>query len=137
MNPQSEPTKKNEEKSGGLSYTIKISDLLGAKKEETRTEDIDQTRQSLTEQRLKERETERVGRQKYYKLRDKWSWFIFGFVCFMLVFQILLTVMIGAGVWGFEKNKTFLHIVIGENFAQIIGMGIIVAKFLFPNKDHH
>jgi cytochrome c-type biogenesis protein CcmH/NrfG len=96
-------------------------------------EDIDDQRQAISAQELKERETHRRGEEEYYKLRSKWSWFIFSFIAFMLLFQLLLTSAIGLKWVEFKDYQTFLHLVAGENFAQIIGMGIIVAKFLFPN----
>lgn len=112
---------------------ISVPDLLKESKPALHTEDIDDVRQRISEQELRERETARLGEDKYYKLRDKWSWFIAFFVLFMLVFQVVLTVQTGEGNWKF-RDTTYLHLVIGENFAQIVGMGIIVAKFLFPNK---
>lgn len=96
-------------------------------------EDIDDQRQATSAQELKERETHRIGEEEYYKLRNKWSWFIFGFVTFMLLFQLFLVCFIGFKWVDFRDYQTFLHLVIGQNFAQIIGMGVIVAKFLFPN----
>lgn len=95
-------------------------------------EDIDDQRQEVSSQELKERETHRVGEEEYYKLRNKWSWFIFSFVSFMLLFQLFVVCAIGYQWVNFKEYQTFLHLVIGQNFAQIIGMGIIVAKFLFP-----
>ena len=95
-------------------------------------EDIDDQRQATSSQELKERETHRKGEEEYYKLRNKWSWFIFIFIAFMLLFQLFVTLAIGYGWVKFDSYQTYLHLVIGQNFAQIVGMGIIVATFLFP-----
>jgi hypothetical protein len=100
-------------------------------------ENIDDERQATARQAIKERETHRRGEEEYYTLRNKWSWFIFGFVAFMLLFQLFVIVAIGYKWVDFTQYQTFLHLVIGENFAQIIGMGIIVAKFLFPKYPSH
>jgi hypothetical protein len=97
-------------------------------------EGIDDERRTKTAQTLRERETHRKGEEDYYGLRKKWSWFIFSFITFMLLFQLALTIAIGFKVVDFEKYPIFLHLIIGENFAQIIGMGIIVAKYLFPKQ---
>lgn len=112
---------------------VTVSELLREKKETLKTETIDENRQETSEQTIKERETIRIGREKYFGLRDKWSWFIFSYICFMLLFQLFLTVAIGYNWVDFSQYKTFLHVVMAENFAQIIGMGYIVAKYLFPN----
>lgn len=113
-----------------------LKQLIGSAEVKNRefVEDIDDQRQATSAQELKERETHRVGEEEYYKLRSKWSWFIFSFVAFMLFFQLALVFAIGFGWVDFTKYQTFLHLVMGQNFAQIIGMGIIVAKFLFPNR---
>lgn len=112
-----------------------LKELIGS--EETKNsevvENIDDQRQAVSAQELKERETNRVGKEEYYKLRNKWSWFICTFVAFMLLFQLFMVCAIGFKWVDFKDYQTFLHLVIGQNFAQIIGMGIIVAKFLFPN----
>lgn len=112
---------------------IPLQELLRDKKVVTKTETIDEDRQRTTEQAIKERETERLGQEKYYALRDKWSWFIFIFISFMLLSQLYLAMIIGFGIADFTQYKAFLHVIIAENFAQIVGMGYIVAKYLFPN----
>ena len=94
----------------------------------------DAARDDLTEQTLRERETQRLGFQKYYDLRDKWSRYIMLYVWFMLLFQLGLTLAIGLSQLDFGKYSFFLNLVIGQNFAQIVGMGIIVAKFLFSDQ---
>src|SRR5690606_6326084 len=95
-------------------------------------EDIDVQRQAVSAQEVKERETHRIGEAEYYKLRNRWSWFIFIFISFMLLFQLFIMLALGYGWADFKEYQTILHMVMGQNFAQIIGMGIIVAKFLFP-----
>jgi hypothetical protein len=94
----------------------------------------DAVRDALTEQTLRERETQRLGFQKYYDLRDKWSRYIMLYVWFMLLFQLGLTLAIGLTRLDFGHYSFFLNLVIGQNFAQIVGMGIIVAKFLFSDQ---
>lgn len=98
-------------------------------------DDIDESRQRENEQAIKERETERQGREHYFQLRDRWSWFIFGFVCSMIILEAFLAIAIGYGWMNFEHYKYVVSLVLGENFAQIVGMGIIVSKFLFPTQD--
>lgn len=84
------------------------------------------------EQALKERETKRVGAEKYYVLRDTWSFALRELLRVSIYFQVLLTVFVGLGVLNFVNYQTFLMLVVGENFLQITGMGFIIVKFLFP-----
>lgn len=112
-----------------------LKQIVYAEKDTSNTpEGIDNERRTKTAQTLRERETHRKGEEDYYGLRKKWSWFIFSFITFMLVFQLALTIAVGFKVVDFEKYPIFLHLIIGENFAQIIGMGFIVAKYLFPKQ---
>jgi hypothetical protein len=120
----------------GESSLITLEELLRQKKPVKESKSIDEDRQQITEQTIKERETMRIGQEKYFELRGRWSNFIAIFVTFMLMFQLYLAMSIGLGWLNFTDNKLFLHIVIGENFAQIVGMGYIVAKYLFPNSKN-
>lgn len=117
-----------------------LSELIGAVEHSATAPDgkIDDFRQKLTEQRLKERETKREGLKKYYELRDKWSRYIRDYVWAMILFQALVTASIGFKWVDFTQYKTLINLIIGQNFAQIVGMGVIVAKFLFsdPKRDN-
>lgn len=93
---------------------------------------IDPNRQQAKEQSLREQETHRVGLEKYYELRDKWSKYVRSYIWFMLVFQLFLTLCIGFKWGDFSEYKSFVYIVMAQNFAQIVGMGYIVANYLFP-----
>jgi len=84
---------------------------------------------------LREREAHVSGFERYYRLRDRWSLYLVIFISVMIAFQVLLTALIGFGALNFLNYQYFLYIVIGENFAQIIAMGFIVVKFLFPNQS--
>ena len=82
-------------------------------------------------------EVERKGRSEYYRLRTLWSWYIFGTLVFMVLFEYIL---LGFLIWGivtdrftFDNSKQFLYILSGQNFAQILGLSYIVVKFLVPD----
>jgi hypothetical protein len=81
---------------------------------------------------IRERAAHVSGFERYYKLRDRWSLYLVIFMSVMIAFQVLLTALIGFGALNFLNYQYFLYVVIGENFAQIIAMGFIVVKFLFP-----
>ncbi len=116
-----------------FSQLVKIVESPQAEK---KSSTVDEIRQKQSEQRLKDRETRREGEARFYGLRDDWSKYIFWFVSGMIVFEILLTFLIGTGKLDFTKHQTFLYIVIAENFAQIVGMGYIVANYLFPKSKN-
>ncbi len=72
------------------------------------------------------------GREKFFTLRNRWSWFIFGWITALIVFHVTLTAYLGLGVLNFENHKNFLTMIIIEHFLQILGMGYVVVKFLYP-----
>lgn len=113
-----------------FSRLVEIVDSIP--KTEKKISTVDELRQKQKEQSLRERETHRDGEARYYKLRDKWSKYIFWFVLAMILFETCITLLIGAGRLDYTNYETFLYIVIAENFAQIVGMGYIVANYLFP-----
>lgn len=77
-------------------------------------------------------EVELDGKKKFYKLRTKWSWAIIAWISVILIFNVMLSRNTGMGYWNFEKYPYLLHEILGMNLAQIIGMGFVVVKFLFP-----
>jgi hypothetical protein len=89
-----------------------------------------------TKQTSEERRIHLDGTDAFYKLRSKWSWFILSCIFVLILFQIAITLLVGLDILNFKEYKWFLPLVITENFVQIIGLAIIVVKFLFndPSK---
>lgn len=128
---------KDKDASHGQPGTSELEKLLDITKSAGEPDgNIDVIRQKLADQALLNDETRREGQQKYYELRDEWSSYIRNFVWAMILYQVLLTAAIGREWLDFTEYKTFLMLVVGQNFAQIIGMGVIVAKFLFSDRPH-
>lgn len=73
------------------------------------------------------------GLRAFYTLREKWSYFILGCIAVLLIFHITLAFMVGLKKLDFTSYEWFLPIVATENFLQIIGLAIIVVKFLFSH----
>jgi hypothetical protein len=92
----------------------------------------DDERTELARQAMLDREAERDGLKAFFKLRDKWSRYIFILVCAMLAFQMFITTAVGLGWMDFSKYEWFINLILGENFVQVVGMGYIVVKYLFP-----
>lgn len=78
-------------------------------------------------------ETERKGREEYFKLRTQWSWFAFILLMTMILFQIVLIIGLGRNALVLKDHDLLLKMVIVENFLQIVGIALIVVRFLFPS----
>jgi len=75
------------------------------------------------------------ARAQFLSLRETWSnWLIF-WICVLILFQIVVTFLIGTKTLNFTDYQWFLPLVITENFLQIVGMGVIIVKFLYPAKN--
>jgi hypothetical protein len=74
--------------------------------------------------------------ESYVRMRNNWSPRIFGLVVGVLIFQSLLTIAIAFDWYGSVEHllnfKEFLLGVVGQNIAEIIGLGLIITKFLYP-----
>jgi hypothetical protein len=75
---------------------------------------------------------ELAARQQFLTLRGAWSKWLVRWIGGLLAFQILLTVAVGLNLLDFQKYQWFLPLVITENFGQIIAMGLIIVRFLYP-----
>jgi hypothetical protein len=98
---------------------------------ETEDEDPEKTK-ALADAALAQVEVE--GRRRYFGLRTKWSWIIFGWISVLIIFNMILTYKVGVGSWKFEEYQWFITAVTVETFLQIVGMGYIAVKFLFSHK---
>lgn len=74
-----------------------------------------------------------TGRQQYFALRSRWSWFIIGWITFLIGFNVYLTAMVGRGCWDFSEYEWFITAVTVETFLQVVGMGYIAVRFLFSH----
>lgn len=88
---------------------------------------------NIAEQKIREQETHRKGWEYFYCLRNNWSWYLMIVIFLMFSFQVVLAIFIGLGIFNFDKYKYLLYIVVGENFLQIVGMAVVVVKYLFHN----
>lgn len=81
-----------------------------------------------------EQKTHLDGLTEFYKFRKHWSWFILICIAILILFQIVLTVCVGCRWLDFKDYKWFLPLTITENFIQLVGLAIIVVKFLFSHQ---
>jgi hypothetical protein len=70
--------------------------------------------------------------RQYLDLQKLWSKFILCILLISTVAVFLMIFLLGFGLLEFEKYPYFPHTVVGSFFAEFIGLGVIVAKYLFP-----
>ena len=71
--------------------------------------------------------------KQFIALRGNWSTWLTVWISCLLAFHIGLTVAIGREWLSFKGHPEFLPMVVAQNFAQIVGMGYIIIKFLYPS----
>jgi hypothetical protein len=75
---------------------------------------------------------ELAARNQFLELRSRWSIWLQIWISCLLVFQLGLTVCVGIGKFHFEQYQWFLSMVMVQSFGQIVGMGYIIVRFLYP-----
>lgn len=73
-----------------------------------------------------------AGLEGFYALRKKWSWTIIAWISALILFHIIVTILVGCKVLDFSNQKFLIQTIIGTNFLEIVGMGVIIIKFLYP-----
>ena len=73
------------------------------------------------------------GRRRFFALRDKWSTCIILWISTFVLFHILLTIAIGRGLLNFQSYPWLIPLIVSENFLQIVGMGYVIVRFLYPD----
>lgn len=108
----------------------KLDELLkGARSESTQT-DLDGYYSEL--RRLQW--IENYGRKKFFHLRTHWSWFSFGWLTFLILFQVVVVLGVGLNWFDYRNYDNLLYVVIAENFGQVLGLGYIIVRYLFDSK---
>lgn len=75
---------------------------------------------------------ELLGREQFLSLRGNWSLSLIVWISGLLLYQVALAVVVGLGWLDFTKYQWFLPLVVAQNFGQIVGMGYIIIRFLYP-----
>lgn len=76
------------------------------------------------------------GRIAFFRMRSTWSIAIMVWISIFIAFHVTLTFFIGWGWLDFTKYKWLIPTMVGENFLQIVGMGYIVVRFLYPGEKN-
>jgi hypothetical protein len=88
-----------------------------------------ETRSQLV--RAKAEDIELAGREQFFILQKSWSSWLLIWISALLMFHVALTVCVGRGWLDFTAYPYFLPMVVGQNFLQIVGMGLVIVKFLY------
>lgn len=70
---------------------------------------------------------------QYLTLQIEWSWHIKRILWASLTFTWITILFIGWDWLKFEKYPGLPHTIVGTFFVEIIGLGYIVTKYLFPH----
>lgn len=71
------------------------------------------------------------GLEEFYKLRTKWSsWMIF-WITFIITSVLVMSFLVGCSAFTFKNEKVFVQWLFGTTCVEIIGMGVLIVKFLF------
>lgn len=73
-----------------------------------------------------------IDKAQDLEMKKNWSKFLYVTVGSILVFEFLLTILVGLGVLDFSEYEWFLRIIVIGGFAQILIMPFTVVSYLFP-----
>lgn len=68
-----------------------------------------------------------------HKQENIWSWVIGILLIISTVAIWIVIILVGCDILNFQKYPWFLHTVIGTFFAQVVGLALVVAKYLFSS----
>ena len=69
------------------------------------------------------------------RYREYWSPRVFKLVVCILIFQAVFVIFIGWGWLDFTEYENVISVYLVGSVAQIVGLSIIILKFLFPNQE--
>ena len=73
------------------------------------------------------------GIQDHYKHKGRWSNFLIGAIAAMLIFQSVLLIKVGLGLWDFSQYEWLLPALLVQNLAQVVGLSVWAVKYLFSD----
>ncbi len=75
------------------------------------------------------------GRQKFFRLRARWSWALLIWISLLILFNCGLAIAVGAEWLNFDTNQWFITAVTVETFLQVIGLGFVAVRYLFSSGE--
>lgn len=76
------------------------------------------------------------GRRQFFDLQKGWSTAIMWWISLLILFNAILTVLVGAGCLDFTGAPWFVTAVTVETFLQVVGLGYVAARYLFSNDQN-
>ncbi|HEY6737089.1 MAG TPA: hypothetical protein VI322_05225 [Candidatus Saccharimonadia bacterium] len=71
------------------------------------------------------------GERFFFQLRNFWGILLAVVLALSIIFQFVTAFGVGFGWLDFQRYQTFLDVIVGGNFIQVIGLCTIVVAFLF------
>lgn len=71
--------------------------------------------------------------KNHHDSKKQWSDFMIEVMAILIGFQMLLLIMVGVGWWDFTKYDWLLPMLLVQNFAQIVGLALVVVRSLFDS----
>lgn len=72
------------------------------------------------------------GRRDFFRLRKLWSICIIFWITIFIAFHGGIALAVGFGHLNYENHQSILLTILAEDFLQILGMGYVIVKFLYP-----
>lgn len=72
------------------------------------------------------------GRRDFFRLRKIWSVCIILWITIFIAFHGGIALAVGFGHLNYENHQSILLTILAEDFLQILGMGYVIVKFLYP-----
>ena len=95
---------------------------------------VAQLKKGIIELEYGDKHAELSGKKFYFWLRNAWGIGLVVVLGASIFFEYYLTYKVGTGQWKFVGSETFLNIIAGQMFIQIIGLCTIVLRALFPER---
>lgn len=117
---------------------VKLKILISENYNEDNQSSIENNQKHESELKAKHGEDELKAKQDVTELRKVWGHTVLHLIIFIVIFLICLTVVIGFAKEEFFKvDPEVLKIIIVGALAEILGLALIVAKFLFGNQSYN
>ncbi|MCR5941847.1 hypothetical protein FG152_13585 [Ochrobactrum sp. XJ1] len=71
--------------------------------------------------------------KNHHDSKKQWSDFMIDVMTILIGFQMVLLIMVGFGWWDFSKYEWLLPLLLVQNFAQIVGLALVVVRSLFDS----
>jgi len=111
-----------------LRELLQVSEVIAKGYEDV----LPSTRQELEIEELKEVVR---GKKQDREQRKQFAYHIFAFICVYMAIVLVIVALAGLSAWGFSLTGGTLVTLLSTTTANVLGLFIIVAKYLFHAKE--